>query len=131
MDGANGSELTPVQAALRFLVEMAALACWGIVGWQLTNGVARWILVVVLPVAAVTIWGTFRTPDDHSAKGHAPIAVPGPIRLAIELCVLLGAAIAAGLVWRPAVAITLAAAVLLHLATTPRRIRWLLDQRLD
>lgn len=125
----NGSELHPWQAGLRFLVEMAALLCWGIAGWHLTDGTARWILVIVLPFAAALVWGTFRTPDDHSAGGASPVAVPGLVRLFIEFDVLLGAAILTALVWRPVAGVVLGAAVALHYATSPRRVRWLLDQR--
>lgn len=125
----NGSELSPGQAAFRFLIELAALACWGIAGWQLVDGAARWILVVLLPGFAAFLWGAFRAPDDHSANGASPIPVPGLVRLLLELDVLLGAALVVALVWRPAVGGILAIAVVAHYASTPGRIRWLLAQR--
>jgi hypothetical protein len=125
----NGSELTPFQSVFRFAIELTALVCWGISGWQIADGPFRWLLVVALPVVAAAIWGTFRAPDDHSANGQAPIAVPGVVRLCLELDVLLGAAIVTALVWSPTVGIALAVAVVAHYATTVPRIRWLLAQR--
>ncbi len=129
MDVPNGSELSPAQAGFRFLIEMAALVCWGIVGWQLTDSAARWVLVGVLPLVAAAIWGLFRAPDDHSAGGASPVPVPGLVRLLLELDVLLGAAIVTAIVWRPAVGVVLGVAVLVHYAMTMPRVRWLLAQR--
>lgn len=125
----EASALSPGQAGLRFLVEIAAVVCWGIVGWQLGPGALGWVLAVVLPLIAATAWGTFRVPGDRSANGNAPVAVPGAVRLMIELDVLLGAAVATILVWRPSVGVLLALAVVAHYAATTTRVRWLLAQR--
>jgi hypothetical protein len=125
----NGSRLAPWQAGFRFLLEMVAIVFWGIVGWQITDGAARWILVIVLPLAAAVVWGTFRAPDDHSANGESPVAVPGLVRVLIELGLLLGVAILTALVWRPTAGIVLGATVVFHYAATLRRVRWLLEQR--
>ena len=88
----SGSELPPVQAGFRFLLEVAALVGWGVVGWHAVGGITRWFLVIALPVAAAAVWGTFRAPGDRSANGGAPVAVRGTVRLVIEFVVLLGAA---------------------------------------
>lgn len=127
----NGSVLPPAQAGFRFLIELGAIMCWGFVGWHVTDGLLRWLLAIALPLVAGAIWGTFRAPGDHSANGGAPVPVPGLVRLLIELDVLLGAAVVTAIVWRPTVGIVLAAAVVLHYATTTRRVRWLLAQRPD
>ncbi len=126
----NGSELSPLQAGLRFVIEMVAIVCWGIVGWHVTDGAIRWVLVILLPLAAAFMWATLRAPDDHSANGRAPIPVPGIVRLLIELDLLLGAAIVTAIVWRPWVGIALAAAVVVHYLATLPRVRWLLAQRM-
>jgi hypothetical protein len=123
------SELRPGHAAFRFLIELAALSCWALVGWHLADGAARWALAIALPLVAGVVWATFRTPGDHSAGGGAPVAVPGTVRLLIELDVLLGAAIAVGFVRSRTLGVALAAAVVVHYATTLARIRWLLRQR--
>ena len=131
MDSTDGSQLSPAHAAFRFLLEIAALVCWGIVGWQATDNPARWALVVGLPAVAAAAWGTFRAPGDHSAGGGAPIAVPGLVRLVLELGVLLGAAVLTAFVWRPAVGLTLGGAVVVHYLGTTARVRWLVAQRPD
>lgn len=128
MTETDDSALGPAQAGFRFLIEVLAITSWAIVGWHLTDGPARLVLVVVLPLAAAVVWGTFRAPGDHSAGG-APVAVPGPVRLVIELDVLLGAAVAVALVRRWTFGVALAVAVLAHYATTMRRVHWLLRQR--
>ena len=128
IDG-DGSQLAPGQAAFRFVIELAAIVCWGIVGWHLTDTALRWVLVVVLPFVAAAVWGTFRAPGDHSANGGAPVAVPGVVRLVIELDVLLGAAVLTAVFWRPVVGLLLGVAVVAHYLTTLPRVRWLLRRR--
>lgn len=123
------SELPPAQAAFRFVIELVAIVCWGIVGWNVTEGSARWVLVVMLPTIAAIVWGTFRAPGDQSAGGGAPVPVPGVVRLFIELDVLLGAAALTAIVWRWTVGVVLGAAVVVHYATTGARVRWLLGRR--
>lgn len=129
MTEAAPSELSPAQAVFRFVIELVAIVCWGIVGWNVTDGAGRWVLVVMLPIVAAIVWGTFRAPGDHSSGGGAPVPVPGVVRLFIELDVLLGAAAVTAIVWRWTVGVVLGAAVAVHYATTPARVRWLLGQR--
>lgn len=71
----------PVNLALRFFLELVMLvvvAFWGyhrFPGWQ---GVAA---AISFPVAAATVWGVFRIPNDPR---QAPVAIPGPLRLLLE-----------------------------------------------
>ncbi len=123
------SELAPAQAAFRFLIEVAAIVLWGVAGWHTTDAPARWILAVGLPLAGSAVWGTFRVPGDASASGEAPRAVSGAVRLTIELLLLLGAATASAMLWRPLPGIVLGVATTAHYAMTNARIRWLLAQR--
>lgn len=46
--------------ALVFLDELLAMAAFGVWGWQV--GTPRWLLVVVLPLLAMTVWGLFASP---------------------------------------------------------------------
>jgi hypothetical protein len=116
----------PINLALRFLLEMAALAAIGYWGWQQASGVLRYAWAMGLPLAAAAIWGTFRVPGDASASGKAPVAVPGLVRLAIELAVFGFAAW--GLVSEGATALgwVLGALALLHYVVSYDRILWLL-----
>lgn len=72
----------PINLALRFGLELAALYFMGRWGWVQHTGLWRYILAVGLPLLAATIWGVFRIPND----GGAPvIQVPSRTRLLIEV----------------------------------------------
>ena len=113
--------------ALRFGLELAAIAGLAVAAWRLADGPVRWIAVVVVPAAAAVVWTTFNVPDDPSRSGEAPVVVPGSIRLAIELAVLAGGAAAVGLVGRRELGLALGALVIFHYAVSLPRINWLLQ----
>jgi hypothetical protein len=72
----------PVNLALRFFLELAALYCIGYWGWVRHEGLFRYLLAFGLPFLAAAIWGVFRVPGD----GGAPrVRVPGVVRLLIEI----------------------------------------------
>jgi hypothetical protein len=72
----------PINLALRFFLELAALYCMGYWGWNQHDGFLRYILAFGLPLFAAVIWGTFRVPGD----GGAPrVRVPGVVRLLLEI----------------------------------------------
>jgi Protein of unknown function (DUF2568) len=78
----------PLNLALRFFLELAALYFIGYWSWAQHEGVLRYLLVIGLPLLAATIWGVFRVPGD----GGAPrVRVSGVVRLLIEI-VFFGAA---------------------------------------
>jgi hypothetical protein len=69
--------------ALRFLLELCALAALVYWGFHSAQGaLLKVILGIGVPLLAATAWGTFRVPDD---PGKAPVAVPGKVRLLLEL----------------------------------------------
>lgn len=72
----------PINLAARFLLELAALGIMGVWGWRQGGGWLRFVLAVGIPLAAATLWGVFRVPND---PGPAPVAVPGFARLALEM----------------------------------------------
>ncbi len=72
----------PVNLALRFLLEIAALISLGIWGWKKGEGWVGFLLAAGMPIIAATLWATFRVPND---PGTAPIAIPGILRLIFEL----------------------------------------------
>lgn len=71
----------PVNLAVRFLLEIVMLIVLGCWGWHL-NGPGRYIGTAGLPIAAAALWGIFRIPNDPKP---APVAVPGILRLLLEL----------------------------------------------
>ena len=75
----------PINLALRFLLEIAALLAIGHWGWKQSDTWMHFLLAFGLPIVFAAIWGVFNVPNDPSRSGKAPIPVPGSIRLAIEL----------------------------------------------
>ncbi len=68
--------------ALRFLLELGALAGLGFAAWNLASGSTRWAAATLVPVTAAIIWGVFNVLDDPSRSGAAPVEVAGSVRLA-------------------------------------------------
>lgn len=127
--GGNDSALTPAQAGFRFLVELAALACWAVVGWEVGGDGFGRVLAIGLPVVAASTWATFRVPGDLSAGQGGPIPVPGVVRLVIELDVLVLGAVFAIVVGQVVFGVAVLLAVVAHYLLTLRRVRWLLARR--
>jgi hypothetical protein len=72
---------------LRFVLELLALAAFGILGWSVGTGVWRFLLAAGLPLAAAVFWGAYAAP--RSVR-----RLPDPQRFVFEL-VFFGAAAAA------------------------------------
>jgi uncharacterized protein DUF2568 len=54
--------------SLVFLDELAAMTAYGVWGWQV--GSPRWLLVVVLPLLAMTSWWLFASPKARYGSGR-------------------------------------------------------------
>ena len=78
----------PLNLAVRFLLELAALISMGAWAWRSGEGWVRFVLAGLVPLVAAALWGTFAVPDDPSRSGSAAVAVPGLVRLAVEVAVL-------------------------------------------
>jgi xanthosine utilization system XapX-like protein len=117
----------PINLALRFLLEIAALVILGIWGWQRGDGWLRYILALGIPILVAILWATFRVPND---PGSAPIAIPGVLRLLFEL------ALFAFVVWalvdlqKLTFAWILGLILVLHYAVSYDRIIWMVKQSL-
>jgi len=83
--GANA--LTAAALALRFALELGALAALAYWGAHTGDGIVRVLLAVAAPLAAAALWGIFVAPK--SAR-----RLRDPARLAVELIVFGGAAAA-------------------------------------
>jgi len=112
--------------ALRFGLELAALAGLAIAAWKLTSGPMRWVVAIAVPVTAAIIWGVFNVLGDPSRSGAAPIEVTGWTRLGIELLVLGGGAAAVAIAGRPTVAIAFAVVIVAHYVASWSRVEWLI-----
>ncbi len=127
MNAINPPDMAGWNLALRFGLELGALAGLGAAAWHLTSGSIRWIAVIVVPVLAAIIWGVFNVLDDPSRSGEAPVEVAGWVRLSIELVILGGGAAGFYIAGQHNIAIAFAVLVVFHYATTWSRIKWLLD----
>ena len=73
--------------AVRFLLELAALASLAYWGFTEHDGAVSFLLGLAAPLVAAMVWGLFVSPK-------AKVDVPRPVRFAVELTIL-GAAAAA------------------------------------
>lgn len=74
--------------AVRFALELCAVAAVAVWGWQLVDPIALKVLLSLLAAAVViAVWGTFVSP-------RARYPVPDPAWLIIEVLVFLAAALA-------------------------------------
>ncbi len=118
----------PINLAIRFLLELIALASIGLWGWELSNGIMKYILAIGLPVIAGTVWGTFAVPNDPSRSGKAPVAVHGAIRLVIELSFFYFATWALYDLGYTKLSWIVGVVVIIHYLISYDRIYWLLKQ---
>ena len=116
--------------ALRFGLEVGAIAGLGAATFALLSSPVRWVGAMIVPLAAAGIWGAFNVLDDPSRSGAAPIEVDGSTRLAIELLILGGAAVAITFAAHRDIGIAFAVLVAVHYAASWSRVEWLvaLDQ---
>jgi len=120
--------IPPWQLAIRFGLEVASLIALGRYAASLLRGPWSLIAAWAVPGAVALLWVTFAVKGDPSRSGSAPIAVPGPLRLALELAVFGGGAAAlAGKGNWTALAI-FSIAFVAHHAMTMKRLAWLLQQ---
>ena len=118
----------PLNLALRFMLELAALASLGYWGWTQFDGVLRFLLAIGLPLLVATIWGTFRVPGDASANGEAPVPVRGIIRLLIESVLFVFATWALFNAGATTSATIFGGLALFHYIISYDRIAWLTKQ---
>ena len=118
----------PINLAIRFLLEIAALIAIGYWGWMQHTGILRYILVIVLPVLATSLWGTFRTPEDASANRKAPVPIAGPLRLLLELAFFGFATWGLLNAGARLSALIFGGATLVHYLVSYDRIAWLMRQ---
>lgn len=118
----------PVNLVIRFLLEIAALLALGIWGWRQGEYWWRYILAFGVPILAALIWGVFAVPNDPSRSGSAPIAVPGFLRLMIELSIFTLAIWAIYDLNYYRISLVLGLIVVIHYILSYDRILWLLRQ---
>jgi hypothetical protein len=121
-------EVRPWNLALRLGLEIGALTGLGLAAWTHTDGAARPVAAIAVPLAAAALWGTFNVVDDPSRSGEAPVEVAGPVRFAIELAVLGSGWVAYGIAGHRTTGAAFATLTVLHYAVARPRVRWLLSR---
>jgi len=115
----------PLNLALRFLLELSALFTFGLWGWHIAPSEIRLLPAIGIPLAAAALWGTFAVPDDPSRSGKAPVAIPGAIRLLLEVIFFATAGWMIFDLNYSIVTIVFSALVIIHYALSYDRIAWL------
>jgi len=70
----------PLNLALKFLLELAALAAFGLWGASIASGPVAVLLAIGLPVIAAILWGTFAAPR---ARRRLPLRLRAPFELGV------------------------------------------------
>ena len=117
----------PLNLAVRFLLEIIALAAIGAWARAQFQGALGFILMILLPVLAAAAWGTFNVKGDPSRSGKAPVPVPGIIRLLLEL-VIFGSATWALFRLNPTYGWIFGSVTLVHYILSYDRLIWLLER---
>ncbi|MYW62666.1 DUF2568 domain-containing protein [Streptomyces sp. SID8379] len=121
----SGYGFHPGALAVRFALELAALASFGVWAWAVSSGALRYALVVLVPLAVAMAWGVFATPGDASRSGDTVIATPGALRFLLELAVFFGGAAALYAAGRHLPAVILAGVLVVYHLLSWNRVVWL------
>jgi hypothetical protein len=106
-------------SATRFGIEVVA---WVAGPWAVADAVGSWWPVPLVVIVLVGLPALFNTPGDKTTTG---IATPGPVRIAIEMLLLVTAVGSALLVWPVWAAVLVVALGIALLVTGMPRYRWL------
>jgi hypothetical protein len=118
----------PINLTIRFLLEIIALLVLALWGWRLSSSWLRIVLALGIPIITAAAWGIFAVPDDPSRSGAAPIAVPGFIRLALELLIFTLATWAVYKLGFKSISWVFAFVIIIHYLSSYDRILWLIKQ---
>ncbi len=118
----------PINLAVRFLLEISALAALGAWGWRQGEGLIGIVLALGIPIIAAILWGIFAVPNDPSRSGKAPIATPGILRLVLELIFFIFSAWAYHDIGFTELGWILAILAAVHYVVSYDRVLWLIKQ---
>lgn len=116
----------PVNLAIRFLLELSALAAMGFWAWHQSDDPERFAFALLVPLVAAAAWGVFAVPGDRSRSGKAPVAVPGAVRLGVEAAFFAFAVFALYKAGSKSFSAILAVAASVHYVASYDRVAWLL-----
>ena len=110
---------TKISASTRFAIEVAA---WVAGPWAAAELAGNWLVTIPVLAILVALPGVFSTTGD---KRHVVVAVPGRVRLFIEILLAAVAIYSALVVWTYVGAIVVAVIVLAMFVAGAPRARWL------
>ena len=116
------------QLAIRFGLEVASLVAIGRYAGSRFVGLSSWAAARGAAALVAMCWVTFAVKGDPSRSGNAPVPVPGPLRLVLELAVFLGGATAFAARSNWLEFGLFMTAFIVHHAMTTERILWLIRQ---
>lgn len=121
-------KINPLNLALRFVLEMAALVAMMLWGWGIGDGFMQYVAAISVPLIAAILWGTFNVPSDPSRSGNAPVAVPGIVRLILELTFFTLAAWMLRDLGQIGLSGLFSLAAIVHYLFSYKRLSWLLSR---
>lgn len=110
---------TPTSSATRFGIEVVA---WVAGPWAAADLAGSWVAAIPTALVLVALPAAFNTPGDKQVTG---IATPGPIRIVIEMLLLIVAVRSAWLVWPAEAGLFVSGLAFAMLVTGAPRYRWL------
>ena len=118
----------PINLALRFLLELAAIA--SLVIWIIKDfeGIPMLVLVISVPVLFASIWGIFAVEGDPSRSGKTVVQTPGWARLLLELLLFALAGLALYGANYSTASYIFMGIVVLHYIISYDRVIWLLKR---
>ena len=120
----------PVNLAVRFLLELTAIFCFGKWGYSLPESKGISILTAIaMAVLFALLWGIFAVRNDPSRSGKTVVQTPGLIRLILELALFGAAAWMLVDMGFNIPAWILGGVVVVHYALSWDRIAWLIKQK--
>lgn len=114
---------------LRFILELWALIVFGYWGLNQNLGIINYALMLLLPIIAAVVWGTFAVPNDPSRSGGAPVPVRGAVRLLLEFLILGAAFWIMYATISVYLGIVFGVLVIIHYVLARERIGWLLGSK--
>ena len=94
--------MKPLNLAVKFLLELAALAAFGLWGASIASGVVAVLLAIGLPVVVAVLWGAFAAPR---ARRRLPLRLRAPFELAVFALAALALWQAESLAWGAALGV--------------------------
>jgi len=119
----------PLNLAVRFLLEVAAIFSMGLWGYNNSGNMPRILFALLLNLGFALLWGIFAVPNDPSRSGKTIIPTPGILRLILELSLFAAATWMMRDLDYPNVWWIFGGIVLIHYVLSYDRVLWLLKQK--